>query len=449
MPMMPVLCALSASAAFAEHPPAAPSAPSSVESFRLENGLEVIVIPDHRAPVATHMLWYRVGSAEEPDGKSGIAHFLEHLMFKGTEQVPGNDFSRIVARKGGQNNAFTSYDYTAYYQRVAKEHLPLMMEMEADRMTNLTLALEDVLPERDVVLEERRSRIENRPAAILGEKMSAALYGEHPYGRPIIGWREEIEALDGEDALAFYRRFYAPDNAALVLSGDVDAAEARRLAERHYGDIPAGGIGERAARTPMAAREAAARVVYEDARVAQPSLQRYYLVDSYRTAGMETATAIDMLAEILGNGTTSRLYRALVVERELAVAAGAWSSTEMFDRGRLGVYAIPREGVGLAALEAAVDEVLAELLSEGVSEEEMERARRAYLAQLIYGWDDQQQQAYVYGASWSVGISPREVAAWPEVVRGIGREAVDASARTYLRAENAVTGWLQTPTSTP
>ena len=424
-------------------------AQAAVQSFALDNGLQVIAIPDHRAPVVTHMLWYRVGSAEEPPGKSGIAHFLEHLMFKGTEAVPGNEFSRTVARNGGQNNAFTSYDFTAYFQRVAKPQLPLMMQMEADRMTNLTLAPDDIPPERDVVLEERRTRIENRPIALLGEKISAALYGDHPYGRPIIGWHDEIAGLDAEDALSFYRRFYAPDNAALVVAGDITRPELLALAQRHYGAIPAGGLGGRPPRPSIADVQGPLRVAHEDERVAQPVLQRLYLAQSFRTAGLEQATAIDMLAEILGGGTTSRLYRQLVVERELAVSAGAWASTELLDRGHIGIYAVPAEGVSLQALEAAADEVIQALLADGVTAEEMQRVRGSYLANLIYGWDDQQQQAYIYGASWSAGISPQDVMRWPDVVRALPMQRVDDSARLYLRAENSVTGWLQAPPAAP
>ena len=417
-------------------------AQQSVESFTLDNGMEVIVIPDHRAPVVTHMVWYRVGSAEEPAGKSGIAHFLEHLMFKGTEKVPGGEFSHIVARNGGKSNAFTSYDYTAYFQRVAKEQLPLMMEMEADRMTNLKLSLEEVIPERGVVLEERHTRVESQPLALLGEKMTVALYGEHPYGRPIIGWRDEIEALDDGDALQFYRRFYAPNNAALVVAGDIEPDELLELAKTYYGGIEPNEQAVRDKRPEISEIDEPVRVVHEDERAQQPVFQRLYLAQSYYSAGLEPATAIDMLAEILGAGTTSRLYRALVVEQKVAVSAGAWATTDLFDRGRIGIYAIPREGVNPETLEVAVDAVVAEFVDKGVKDEEMERVRRGYLADLIYGWDDLQQQAYVFGASWGAGILPRDVLRWPEVVRSTTGEQVVSSAREYLRAENSVTGWL-------
>src|SRR5450756_2132336 len=208
-------------------------------SFTLDNGLQVVVIPDHRTPVVTEMIWYKVGSADETPGKSGLAHFLEHLMFKGTARHPAGEFSQTVLRIGGNENAFTSVDYTGYFQRVPREQLARMMEFEADRMTGLILKDENVLPERDVVLEEYNMRVANNPEARLTEQIMAALYLNHPYGRPVIGWYHEIEKLGREDALAFYRRFYAPNNAILVIAGDTDAAEVRPLAEQTFGKVAA------------------------------------------------------------------------------------------------------------------------------------------------------------------------------------------------------------------
>src|ERR1051325_8159802 len=208
-------------------------------SFSLGNGLQVVVIPDHRTPVVTQMIWYKVGSADETQGKSGLAHFLEHLMFKGTARHPAGEFSETVRRIGGNENAFTSVDYTGYFQRVPREQLATMMEFEADRMTGLILKDENVLPERDVVLEEFNMRVANNPTPRLNEQIMAALYLNHPYGRPVIGWHQEIEKLDREDALAFYRRFYAPNNPILVIAGDTDAKEVRPLVEKNFAGIPA------------------------------------------------------------------------------------------------------------------------------------------------------------------------------------------------------------------
>ena len=223
-------------------------------TFTLANGLQVVVIPDHRTPVVTQMIWYKVGSADETPGKSGLAHFLEHLMFKGTAKHPAGEFSQTVLRIGGNENAFTSTDYTGYFQRVPREQLGKMMEFEADRMTGLILKDENVLPERDVVLEEFNMRVANNPDARLTEQIMAALYLNHPYGRPVIGWHHEIEKLDREDALAFYRRFYAPNNAILVIAGDVDANDVRPLAERTFGEVAAPARNRRRAPASAGAR---------------------------------------------------------------------------------------------------------------------------------------------------------------------------------------------------
>src|SRR5215218_4717049 len=248
-------------------------------SFTLANGLQIVVIPDHRTPVVTHMIWYKVGSADETPGKSGLAHFLEHLMFKGTVRFPPGQFSQTVIRLGGQENAFTSTDYTGYFQRVPRDKLPTLMEFEADRMTGLTLKDENVLPERDVVLEEYNMRVANSPDARLSEQIMAALYLNHPYGRPVIGWRHEIEQLNREDALEFYKRFYAPNNATLVVAGDVEPEEVRALAEKTYGlqarqpAIPVHWVRPQEP-APISPRT----VTLADRRVEQPSLRRYDLV---------------------------------------------------------------------------------------------------------------------------------------------------------------------------
>src|SRR5438034_7545705 len=254
-------------------------------SFTLGNGLQVLVIPDHRTPVVTQMIWYKVGSADETPGKSGLAHFLEHLMFKGTTRHPAGEFSQTVLRVGGNENAFTSTDYTGYFQRVPREQLGKMMEFEADRMTGLVLKDENVLPERDVVLEEFNMRVANNPDARLTEQMMAALYLNHPYGRPVIGWHQEIEKLDREDALAFYKRFYAPNNAILIIAGDVEATDVRPMVEKFYADILAQPAIPVKRIRPQEPTPAALRTVtLSDPRVEQTNVRRYYLVPSSATA---------------------------------------------------------------------------------------------------------------------------------------------------------------------
>jgi zinc protease len=428
-----------------------PAAPAQAETagnpsyFKLDNGMEVVVIPDRRTPVVTHMVWYKVGSADEPPGKSGIAHFLEHLMFKGTRQFPAAFFSQTVARVGGQENAFTSTDYTGYFQRVSREHLPRLMELEADRMTGLVLSDDVVLPERDVVLEEQNQRVANEPSAQLGEQVSAALYLNHPYGRPIIGWRPEIEKLNRADALAFYERFYTPNNAVLVVAGDVSPDEVRELAQKTYAKVaPRGESGPRI-RPQEPAPIAARQVTLEDARVGQPSLQRMYLVPSETTAIAGEAEALDVLAHILGHGSVSRLYRVLVVQQGIAASAGAWYGGTALDPTKLGVYATPAAGVDLPKLEAALDQALAEVVAKGVTAEEMSRAKSRMIADMAYAQDSQATLARIYGAALTTGSTVERVRTWTERIRAVPAEAVQDVARRYLDKRRSVTGYLLPP----
>jgi zinc protease len=414
----------------------------NVSHFKLANGLEVVVIPDRRAPVVTHMVWYRVGSADEPPGKSGIAHFLEHLMFKGTTKNPGGRFSQAVATVGGQENAFTSSDYTGYYQRVSREHLKTLMEFEADRMTGLVLSDDAVKPELNVVLEEQNQRVANSPRAKLGEQIDAALYLNHPYGRPVIGWRHEIETLNREDALAFYRRFYTPNNAILVIAGDVSGDEVKELAEATYGKVaPVVEIGPR--RRPQEPPPVAARqVTLADPRVELPSLQRSYLVPSTTTAKPGEGEALEVLGYILGQGNTSRLNRTLVVEREVAVSAGGWYSGSALDASKFAVYGSPKPGVTLPQLEAAIDAVIDEVVARGVTADELDRARNRLLADAIYVRDSQSSMARWFGAALTTGSTVQKVLTWPERIGAVTAEAVQAAAKNWLEKRRSVTGYL-------
>ena len=413
-----------------------------IANFTLRNGLEVVVIPDHRTPVVTHMIWYKVGSADETPGKSGLAHFLEHLMFKGTAKNPAGRFSQTLATLGGQENAFTTLDYTAYFQRIAKEYLPLVMEFEADRMTGLVLTDDNVLPERDVVLEEFNMRVANSPDARIGEQVAAALYLNHPYGRPVIGWRQEIEKLNREDALAFYRRFYTPNNAVVVIAGDVTGDEVKVLAEKTYGQVER--VAEVAARArpqepiPVAVRQ----LTMADARVAQPSLQRSYLVPSASTAAPGESEALDILAHVLGAGETSRLYRALVVDQPIATSAGGWYQGTALDETRFGIFASPLPGVTFATIEAAIDTVIAKVAEDGITPAEFERAKTRLIADAVYAEDNQATMARWYGAALTSGGSVEKVTSWPARVRAVTPEAVQNAARTWLDKRRSVTGYL-------
>jgi zinc protease len=415
-----------------------------VASFRLDNGMDVVVIEDDRAPVVTHMVWYRVGSADDPPGKSGLAHYLEHLMFKGTDVIPEGAFSKIVAENGGQDNAFTSRDFTAYFQRIASDRLETVMRMEADRMRNVRFSEAVALTERDVILEERSQVVDNDPGSQFGEAMAAALHMHHPYRVPVIGWRHEMEGLTRDDALAFYERYYAPDNAILVVAGDVDAAEVRRLAETHYGPHQPSGR-PRDARVQEPPHRAERRIEMTDPRVRQPYVTRHYLAPSRRTGPAEDAAALTVLAEVLGgSGLTSRLGRALEVEAGVAIGTGAFYSGAAVDTATFGVWAVPAEGVELAQVEAAMDEVLAALAAEGPTEDELDRARIGVAAAEIYAQDSQAGLARRYGAALAVGLTVEDVHAWPGLVKAVTAEDVKRAAG-LLRREASVTGWLRAP----
>ena len=421
---------------------AAPIVAPDATSFTLDNGLEVVVIPDHRAPVVTQMVWYKVGAADEVRGHSGIAHFLEHLMFKGTRKHPIGEFSARVAEIGGDENAFTASDYTGYHQTVAREHLPTVMEFEADRMENLVLTDEVVVPEREVILEERRSRVDNDPSAQLGEALAAALYQNHPYGLPIIGWEHEMQALDRADAIAFYDRYYTPNNAILVVAGDTTAEEIRSLAEATFGKVARRaepGVRSRPQEPPQLA---ARTVTLADPKVTQPSLRRSYLAPSYGSGPEKEALALDILADILGGGTTSRLYRTLVVEKKAASAAGAWYQGTAIDPTTFGIYAVPRDTVSLDDLAAGIDAVIADLKSGGITEEELTRAKRHVLADAIYSQDRIGSLARIFGAALATGNSVADVQAWPSRVQEVTAQDVQDAARKYLDPKRSVTGFL-------
>src|SRR5262245_5917424 len=388
------------------------------------------------------MVWYKVGSADETPGQSGLAHFLEHLMFKGTAKNPSGRFSEVVATIGGQENAFTSADYTGYFQRVPRDKLKSMMEFEADRMTGLALTDDVVRPELNVVLEEQNMRVANNPAARLGEQMDAALYLNHPYGRPVIGWRHEIEQLDREAALEFYRRFYTPNNAILVVAGDVTPEEIRPLAEETYGKVPRVAEIKPRLRPQEPVQQAARTVTLADPRVTQPSLSRYYLVPSSTTARPGESEALDVLAHILGRGSNSRLYQTLAVDKGVAVNAGANYDGTAVDSTRLSVYATPKPGTSLPQLEEAIDAVLAGVIENGVSAEELERSKNRMIADAVYANDNQRTMAQWYGASLATGATVEQIRTWPDRIRLVDADAVRDAARRWLDKRRSVTGYL-------
>ena len=409
----------------------------------LRNGLRVIVIEDHRAPVVTHMVWYRVGAADEPAGKTGLAHFFEHLMFKGTDKIPPGAFSQIIERHGGNDNAFTSWDYTAYFQRIAREHLPLVMRMEADRMRNLKLTQKVLDTEREVIKEERRMRTDNDPRTLFAERMVATLYLAHPYRRPIAGWMDDVSRLTLEDALRFYRRHYSPNNAIVVVAGDVKPKEVFALAEKYYGPLKNDGPRRPRVRTHEPPPLAARRLIMADSRIKAPIVERLYVAPSYRTASKGEAHALEVLARALGEGTTSLLYRKLVIEEKIATWAGAWYDGNFRDYGTFGVYASPTPGTSLEKLERRIDAILAEVRKRGLDPKEVERAKRNIVAETTYALDSQFGLARMVGSTLAWGGSLKLVENWEDDIMAVTLEKVRAVAKAYLDLPNSVTGFLK------
>ena len=426
-----------------------------ISSFTLENGLKVVVIPDHRAPVVTQMIWYHVGSADEAPGESGIAHFLEHLMFKGTKTYPAGEFSAKIAAIGGQENAFTSYDYTAYFQRVAPDALEMVMGYESDRMANLVLDEEAVTTEREVILEERRMRVDSNPAAMLLENTDAVLFYNHPYRVPVIGWRQEMEKLSLKDAVDFYQQYYTPNNATLVIAGDVTPERVRDLVMKTWAKIPKRADVLPRERPQEPEKHAARVVTLHDDRVSTPSFRMSWLVPSYSNekrfpdvkAG--DAPALDLLSEILGGSLRSRLYQELIVKQGIASNTGASSDGDPLDDGTFPAYGSPQNGKTPAALAQAVDAEVARIIKDGVTQTELDQARNRFLKAVTFARDSQSGMARIYGSTLSIGMSIEDIQKWPDVIKGVTVEQIKDAASRYLVKDQSVTSYLLPPDTEP
>ena len=415
---------------------------AGITNFILDNGMEVVVIPDHRAPVVTHMVWYKIGSADEPPGKSGIAHFFEHLMFKGTTNRKPGEFDAIVSQLGGSQNAFTTDDYTAFYETVAPDSLQLMMSLEADRMRNLVLTDAVIGPERDVVLSERRQRVESNPEALLSEEVQATLYQNQPDRIPTIGWMHEMEKLNRIDATAFYDLYYRPNNAVLIVAGDVDPKAVRKMADETYGKVARGPDLPPRNRPTEPEQNTSRTVTLSDARVSIPSFSINWIAPSYNTAKDGEAEALDLLSEILGGGNRSRLYQDLVVKQDLASQAGAFYQGSTLDGTSFGVYASPDNPEDLAKLEKAVRDEVARIAKSGVNDSELQSAKNRYVRAMIFARDSQSDMANIYGQALTTGSTVQDVLNWPDRIKAVTAAQVQAVAAKYLKANVSVTGYL-------
>ncbi|RNJ42798.1 peptidase M16 [Mesorhizobium erdmanii] len=413
-----------------------------VTDFLLDNGMEVVVIPDHRAPVVTHMVWYKIGSADEPSGKSGIAHFVEHLMFKApTINHAAGEFDRAVAEIGGSHNAFTSYDYTAFYETVAPSALEQMMSFEADRMFTLIPTDDDIKTERDVIIEERRSRIDNNPQAMLDEEVDATLWQSQPYRIPVIGWMREMEKLNWNDAVSFYDLYYKPNNAVLVVTGDVEPETVKALAEKTYGKVSAG-PGLARIRPVEPEQNTKRTVTLTDARVSEPRFSTQWVVPSYHTAEPGEAEALDLLADILGGGNRSRLYQQLLVKQGIAAEASANFQGTVLDATNFTIYASPRGDAKLADLEAAANAEVARIVKDGVTDDELDKAKDRRVRSVILARDNPACLAHIYGSTLATGGSVKDVEEWPDRIRKVTADQVKAVAARYLVPGHSTTGYL-------
>ena len=432
--------------------PADPSAASvlqrtkvfDAQSTTLPNGLRIVVIPNHRAPVLTHMVWYRVGAIDEPAGQSGIAHFLEHLMFKGSDHVPPGEFSKRVRAMGGNDNAFTSQDYTAYFQNVAADRLESVMEMEADRMRSLTLPADEVLSERDVVLEERRQNTDSDPRAQMQEQMRHALFAGHPYSIPVIGWPYEIAQLSRENAADFHAKWYAPNNAVVVISGDVTLADIQPIIEKTYGAVAARDVPERIS-PPMMGFPGEARIVMQSDRIHQPIFQRMIRLPSLRQ-NKRDALALQVMENILSDGSSSRLYKSLVVDQKIATGAGFSYNPTTWDDAMGGVYAVPADNVAMDKIESAIDTVLAHMATGGVSPAELTAAKTRMRDRAALARDSLQGPAMAFGQTLITGGDIDDVEYWPDEIETVTADDVQRVAQYLIQPTGThgrgVTGWV-------
>lgn len=423
-------------------PIAALAADDPVTTFVLDNGMQVVVVEDHRAPVVQHMLWYRAGSADEPKGASGVAHFLEHLLFKATDTLEAGELSATVAANGGRDNAFTSYDYTAYYQRIAADRLELMMRMESDRMRNIRLTPMNIETERDVIIEERNQRTENNAGALFSEQMRAVQYHNHRYGVPVIGWMHEMQTLDMEDALSFYKIYYSPNNAILVVSGDVTPEGVRALAEQYYGVIPANPELPERLRTEEPPQTAERRLTFRDARVAQPYVSRSYLAPERNSGDQKQAAALTLLAEVMGGGTTSYLTEKLQFDTQVAVYSSVYYRGTSLDDTTFNMIVVPAPDVTLQEVEDAMDAAVASFMIDGVDPDQLTRLKKQLRAQQIYARDNVDGIAQRYGSALTTGLIVKDVQDWPDILQAVTAEDIMAAAKVVINRDTSVTGWL-------
>lgn len=404
---------------------------ANIQEFKLDNGLKVVVQEDHRAPTVVSQVWYRAGSTDEFNGTTGVAHVLEHMMFKGTKKVPAGQFSRIIAAAGGRENAFTSRDYTVYFQQLEKSHLALSMKLEADRMANLNMSDKEFAKEIQVVMEERRWRTDDKPQALVGEQLMSTAFEVHPYGRPVIGWMNDLQHMTAQDARDWYKRWYAPNNATLVVVGDVKPQQVFEMAKKYFGPLKPHKLGER--KPQVEPEQKGERRIIVKAPAKLPYVALAYQAPTLRDVNNEWEPfALEILAGVLDGNPASRLNRDLVRRDRIAVDVSAGYDSINRGPALFEFDGTPSEGTSIADLEVALRGEIEQVKEEGITEEELQRVKAQVIAADVYKRDSMFYQAMQIGTLESTGHSWRDLDAIPRRLQAVTAEQVQAVARKYL-----------------
>jgi len=412
-----------------------------IESFQLKNGMKVVYIPNHKVPAISHSVWYYAGAAEDPWGQSGAAHFLEHMMFRGSKEVAAGEFSKIISRNGGRDNAFTSYDMIAFFQLISSDKLPMVMKMEAERMNGLLLDEKQFQNEKKVILEERRQTMENNPTRMLVDAMANALYRNHPYGRPVIGFENEIESLTLQNLQAFYKRYYNPSNATLIVAGDVKRDELEKLADEYYGRLPAGEKSSRA-RNKILPLTASTDVVVKNKTAKQPLLINSYAAPAGRGDNARYGMPLIILSQILGGEYTGRLYNRLVKKDKLVSGVFSNYNDVSFDDTVFQIGATPLAVASIPKVQTAINEEIQMILKNGVTNEELARVKNSMIAQSVYEREGLFNLARAVGSLLTAGLDENYIINFSQNVDAVTVEQIKEAAEYVFKDKNSVSGTL-------
>ena len=408
-----------------------------ISEYKLSNGATLLVVPNHKAPIAKHMVWYKVGAVDEALGKGGSAHLLEHLMFRGTKKVSGAEFNRLMQINGADSNAFTSLDYTAYHQNLDISRLELAMALEADRMQNLNFSEQDFVTERDIVYQERKQVVENKPLSLFSENMQKLLWQNHPYAKPVTGTEDEILSLTKDDIMELYQRYYAPANAVIVISGDIEPDTAFELAEKYYGKVSSRKTAE-AKVFPSLSTNTKTKLQMALPRVEIPRIIRTYVVDSYNT-DPNNIYALSILSTYLGEGETSELYKGLIHNRNLALSVSTSYDYASRSYGTFSIAAVPAKDVSVEKLKEKLDKVIKDAVS-AINDEKIEQIKNKMLAGLIYLKDNPFDAANIVGSLYTVGMSKEDIENYADSIRQTTTEQVRQAAEKLLNNSSYVEG---------